>query len=221
MAEIKIEKKKPIWPWVLLVLIILAAVFFFWYYNDQKMDRTDDLIENDTITKVDESYRYENEVRESPALYTGNYGTVRKEQAFADYFTYVDNRDNKSADKNFYRSAFFKLITATKREAEIENVDVSNNISAAMESAEKMTNDPTATEKADNLKKAANEISKALKTIQEKEFDNLMDDAKGLDKTVSEIDGAQTLENQAKNIDTFFDKAAKLLQKMNENESNY
>ncbi len=28
MAEIKIEKKKPIWPWILLFLGVLALIYF-------------------------------------------------------------------------------------------------------------------------------------------------------------------------------------------------
>ncbi len=38
MAEIKIEKKKPIWPWILVILLILAAIYFFWYSSDQNFD---------------------------------------------------------------------------------------------------------------------------------------------------------------------------------------
>lgn len=227
MAEIKIEKKKPIWPWVLLILLILAAIFFFWYYNDRNLNSNDDVITRDTITHDDSRYqtdndnRYKNDFRDTTSLYSGSYGTVQKEQAFADYFNYLDNKDNTPKNREYYRSAFFKLITATKREAEIENVDVSSNVTAAMNSAEKMTNDPTKSNKADNLKTAANEVSKALKSIQTKEFDNLGTDIESLDKAVSEIDGSQTLENQTSKIDSFFDKAARVLQKMNENQSNY
>lgn len=220
MAEIKIEKKTPVWPWILLVLIILAAIYFFWYYNDRNIDGSEDITLNDTVAQVEESYRYD-EVRDTSTLYTGKYGTIRKEHAFADYLGFVDNLDNKGTDRNYYRTAFFKLITATKRQAEIENVDVSNNISAAMESAEKLTNDPTITVKADNVRKAADEVSKALKTIQEKEFDNLSDYVKAVDAAVANIDGTQSTTQQASNVDVFFDKTANLLQKMYEEENNH
>ncbi len=29
MAEIKIEKKKPVWPWILLILVLAALVYFY------------------------------------------------------------------------------------------------------------------------------------------------------------------------------------------------
>lgn len=220
MAEIKIEKKKPVWPWVLVVIIILAAIYFFWYYNDRNFDSNNDLFQRDTISQLEEPHQNENELRDTKTLYTGSYGTVRKEEALADYFIFVDNLDNKSADKGYYQTAFFKLITATKRQSEIEMVDVSNNILEAMKSAENLTNDPTKTAIADNAKKAADEVSKALKTIQEKEFDNLSDEMKEVENAVTGIDGGQTLDKQANNIDTFLDKTARLLQKMNDNEDN-
>ena len=220
MAEIKIEKKKPIWPWIILILILLAAVYYFWYSNDRKFD-SDELILKDTITQEDEIYRLDKEPEESKPLYTGTYGTVKNEQAFADYLIYVDKLDNNSTENDYYRTAFFKLITATKRASEIKNVDVRNNIAAAMESAEKLTNVPKTSVKADNLKQAASEVSRALKSIQEKGFSNLSDDAKSVETAVAGIDGTKTLDLQTSNIDTFYDKAARLLQRMYESDNNY
>ena len=48
MAEIKIEKKKPIWPWILAVVLIAALVYFIFLKDDgtQVQNRTE--IENTT-----------------------------------------------------------------------------------------------------------------------------------------------------------------------------
>ncbi len=220
MAEIRIEKKKPVWPWVIVVIIILLIIYFFWYRDDQNFQGTDELLIQDTISQVEEPYQNDTQLGDTETLYTGTYGTVKKEEALADYFRYVDKLENKSHDQGFYRMAFFKLITATKRQSEIEGVDVSSNISAAMNDAENLTNDPTTTEKADSAKKAADEISKALKTIQEKNHDNLSDKWKEVQSAASGIDGSQTLDKQSDNIDVFFDRTASLLQNMNDNEDN-
>ncbi|MEP6260425.1 MAG: hypothetical protein ABJ092_02520 [Gillisia sp.] len=51
MAEIKIEKKKPVWPWILIGLIILAVVFFLVFANeddDEFNEDTDELRELDS-----------------------------------------------------------------------------------------------------------------------------------------------------------------------------
>lgn len=217
MAEIKIEKKSPIWPWILVILIILAAIYFFWAYNDKDLDTNDDVLTRDTISQVEDPYR--NEV-ETTAVYTGTYGTVKTEQAFADYFTFVDSLDTNSADKSFYRTGFFKLITATKRQAELDSVDVSSNISAAMTSAEKLTNAPTPTTKSGDAKKTAEEISKALKAIQTEDYSNLTNEVNNMEETVKKINANETLDKQSAIIDEFFDRSARVIQKMNETEYN-
>lgn len=47
MAEIKIEKKKPIWPWILALLLIAAIVYYvFLKDNTDQIQRGDVEIEN-------------------------------------------------------------------------------------------------------------------------------------------------------------------------------
>lgn len=35
MAEIKIEKKKPLWPWVVALLLIGAIIYYMFLRNDE------------------------------------------------------------------------------------------------------------------------------------------------------------------------------------------
>ncbi|WP_034259450.1 hypothetical protein [Aequorivita capsosiphonis] len=221
MAEIKIEKKKPIWPWILIILIILAAIYFFWYYNDNNYNTDDRLMENDTITKIDETNNYnDNEAMESTALYSGTYGTVRDEQAIADYLNFVDIDKNidQETDNEYYRSAFFKLITATKRESEIKNVDVTENISAAMNNAEMLTNDPATNQKTDKIRMTSENVSKALRKIQQESFSDLLEETNAVETASNNIDARGTIEEDKSDINPFFDKAAILLHKMYQSE---
>jgi hypothetical protein len=39
MAEIKIEKKKPMWPWVLVVAIIVGLIIYFLVDNTDEARR--------------------------------------------------------------------------------------------------------------------------------------------------------------------------------------
>lgn len=50
MAEIKIQKKKPIWPWILLIVII-AVVAFLYFYGSMDTDEVDDM-NNDEMEEV-------------------------------------------------------------------------------------------------------------------------------------------------------------------------
>jgi preprotein translocase subunit YajC len=61
MAEIKIQKKKPIWPWIIVILLIGAIVYFI-YGRDHQVQSKDNLeIQNDTIidsTRTDSTANY-------------------------------------------------------------------------------------------------------------------------------------------------------------------
>jgi hypothetical protein len=49
MAEIKIEKKKPIWPWIVAVLII-AALLYFVFLKDNEVQSESNVEMQDTTS---------------------------------------------------------------------------------------------------------------------------------------------------------------------------
>lgn len=54
MAEIKIEKKAPIWPWILGILIIAGLVYYFVVRNDdqvREVEETTIITTNDVTTE--------------------------------------------------------------------------------------------------------------------------------------------------------------------------
>ncbi|MDR9456075.1 MAG: hypothetical protein RI572_01585 [Salegentibacter sp.] len=54
MAEIKIEKKRPVWPWIILIIVILGILAYVFLYTDtfnEDTDNTDGIEElNDNRT---------------------------------------------------------------------------------------------------------------------------------------------------------------------------
>ncbi len=54
MAEIKIEKKRPVWPWIILIIVILGILAYVFLYTDifnEDTYKTDDIEElNDNQT---------------------------------------------------------------------------------------------------------------------------------------------------------------------------
>lgn len=59
MADIRIKKKKPVWPWIILLIVILITVYIFVVADDettlndrahpQQIDETEEAMQNDTI----------------------------------------------------------------------------------------------------------------------------------------------------------------------------
>ena len=48
MAEIKIEKKKPIWPWIVALLIIGALIYYIFVKDQETQSESNIEIENST-----------------------------------------------------------------------------------------------------------------------------------------------------------------------------
>lgn len=55
MTEIKVEKKKPVWPWVLLILIILGIIVYLFVYDDYN-EEVDDIYYNGEIEEIETSF---------------------------------------------------------------------------------------------------------------------------------------------------------------------
>lgn len=218
MAEIRIEKKKPVWPWILLILLILAAIFFFWYYNDQAHMNDRDEMENDTITEIDETSIYTESSIDSTPLYYGTYGTVKKEKALADYFTYLDNNRNIAGTREYNNTAFEKLIAATQVEAQEQNVDISANLNKARENVLLFRNDSIQVKDANIEKIAASEISDGLKIIQQQKFPSLISEAEELRMDALMVEDKMLKDKKNEKLSAFFNQAALLLQKMHNKE---
>ncbi|PBJ10101.1 hypothetical protein [Flavobacterium sp. ACN6] len=48
MAEIKIEKKKPVWPWIVVVLLIAALIYYIFLKDHETTTDNSVEIENTT-----------------------------------------------------------------------------------------------------------------------------------------------------------------------------
>ncbi|MEP6803100.1 MAG: hypothetical protein ABI892_01150 [Flavobacterium sp.] len=50
MAEIKIEKKKAIWPWIVVVLLLSAVIYYIFLRDNDTQSQNTVEIENTTST---------------------------------------------------------------------------------------------------------------------------------------------------------------------------
>ena len=222
MAEIKIEKKKPIWPWVILA-ILLALILYFVFAGG--LDDDDDYDDDVTTEQVSESDDYDDgnndedgyadENNNSANSDKNNYGrNMSFAAAISAYTDYTDN-DKMGLDHEYSHGALSYLINAIDAKAKDLNVDVSADLEKARQQADQTTTDPYEVNHADLIKKSGSTIVNALETLQENSFPNLKNEVSEVAKDVEAIDkNAQAL-NQKGSVNAFFESAEKVLMKMN------
>ncbi|MCM4167627.1 hypothetical protein KCTC52924_00867 [Arenibacter antarcticus] len=200
MAEIKIEKKKQIWPWLLVGLVIVALLLYFLVFRDNGKN-TEAVTEADDITNTNESDLLG--VKE-------NNGTV------AAYVNFVENNKEKmSLDHEYTNEALLKLIEATNAMANEVGYEAQADIEKVKEYAKMISSDPFETTHADNIRKADDILTNVLQNIQKSKYPSLVDEVEELKSASESIKfGVLTLD-QKDAVKNYFAKAADLLQKMN------
>lgn len=200
MAEIKIEQRKQIWPWLLAGIVTIALlVYFLAFRNNDKTINTED--EADYITNNDETDL--SEIKE-------NNSTV------AAYVDFVENSKGKmDLDHAYTNEALLKLIEATNAMANEVDYEVQADLGKAKEYANMITKDPFDTTHADNIRKADDIIAKVLQNIQKVHFPNLANEVEELKSAAESIKPAVLTLDQKEAVKNFFAKASDLLQKMN------
>ena len=191
MTEIKIEKKKPAWPWILLVFGLLVAVWFFVFRNDK-----DKPVETaDKTTLID---RHENN------------------NIVAAYVAFINSDTNTmSLDHAFTSEALIKLTDAIDAMATDAGYDIKADIANAKQIAEEITKDPMLTNHADKIRSAANVLSNALQNMQKAKYPELSNEAADVKSAAVAINPETLTLDQRDAVKSFFRKAANLLNKMN------
>ena len=201
MAEIKIEQKKPVWPWLLLVLVIALVIYFLMFRNNDNVNTTEVVTEKNYVPGTNETNLLD--VKE-------NNSTV------AAYVNFVENSKEKmSLDHAYTNEALLKLIEASNAMANEVGYEVRADLEKAGEYAKMITKDPFETTHADNIRKADDIITNVLQNIQKAKYPGLADEVEEL-KSASESIKPEVLALEQKDaVKNYFAKAAELLEKMN------
>jgi hypothetical protein len=200
MAEIKIEKKKQIWPWIITGLIILALLLYFRPFGDDDKNAEE---QKETVSSTEANQPDLIEVAE-------NNDTV------VAYVNFVDESNSSmSLDHAYTNEAFSKLIAATEAMATEVGYDVQSDLDQVREYARMITIDPFETTHADNIRKADDMLTIVLQNIQKAKYPELVDEVTALQTAAESIQlGVLTLD-QKDAVKNYFEKASDLLQKMN------
>jgi len=191
MTEIKIVKKKPVLPWILLALGLLVAAYFFFYRND----KTDPAETEENTVLID---------------------AQENNNIVAAYVAYI-NSDTATMglDHVFTSEAFTKLTNAVDAMATEVGYDVKADIAKAKQLADEITNDPMVNAHADKIRSGADLLSTSLQNMQQAKYPSLSAEAADVKSAASAINSETLTLDQRDAVKSFFRKAADLLNKMN------
>jgi hypothetical protein len=200
MAEIKIEQKKQIWPWLIAGVVIVALLVYFLALRDSGMN-TEAVTATDSITSTDESDLVG--INENNGIVTAYVNFVKT------------SNENMSLDHEYTNEALVKLIEATDAMANEVGYDVQIDIEKVREYANMIEQDSFETTHADNIRKADDLLTNVLQKIQKAKYPDLEDEVSALKRASESVKlGVLTLDQKAA-VKNYFSKAADLLQKMN------
>jgi hypothetical protein len=202
MAEIKIEKKKPIWPWILLVLLALGLVWFFLMRDsDDNAAIEDEENTTEQVVIVEDQTGMENLA-------------MNAADAIAKYSAYIGDMGKMGIDHEYSNGALNYLIDAVEAKANLLEVDVKADIEEARKNASEIKEEPYNLNHADLIKDSGEIITRALFTLQKAKFPNLSQDVANVDAAVSAIKKGELTLNQKDDVNNFFKSAESLLLKM-------
>ena len=200
MAEIKIEQKKQIWPWLLVGLVIAALLVYFLVFS-----------ENGKITEAVTEADYNTNTNEPDLI-----GVNENNATVAAYVNFVENSEEKMGlDHAYTNEALLKLIEATNAIANEVGYEVQADIVMVKEYANMITKDPFETSHADNIRKANDILTNVLQNIQKAKYPGLANEVEELRSASESIKPGVLALEQKDAVKNYFAKASDLLKKMN------
>lgn len=196
MTEIKIGKKKPVWPWILGLVILALLVYFIGFYD-----------KNDTGQETLQE-----------ALQTVDLIDIKEKNVMVSSFVKFMEEDTMkmNLDNTFTKEAFLKLMDATNAMAEDIDLDIGSNMDRVVKYVNRIVADPIESSHADDFRKAAGILTiDLLKSMQQANYPGLTNEVAELEQAVVAINPEVLILDQRDEVKAFFQKAKELLEKMN------
>src|SRR5690606_595779 len=173
MAEIKIEKISPIWPWILLIIALIAVIVFFVYNNDNDVNT---IYNNDTQSEArDTISNTPHESHGTSAPYLGSLSVVQEfESSITDSTRIgVDSMYTKTAIVNLAR-----VVTMKADELDVKPSMALENLKFYTEPSQATTDTqiPASKDVYGDFKAVSKDIVTVLETIQTENYPTLKND---------------------------------------------
>ena len=211
MAEIKVEKKKNYWGWIIGALLAVGIIVYF------LMADTDGAPQSEGADQV-ETEATVNGASEMDAEDAAKAEIMQNPDAQITEFTqFIGDTSKMGIDHEYTSEALVKLVNATIERAVVSDVDINTELRSAIQKAEAITSDTRDTDHSDKIKKAYLSVTEVIAKIQEVKFPQLSDEMEEVRDAAQGIDSAVLTLDQKEKVNSYFKEAADILQQMNTN----
>ena len=201
MAEIKIEKKKKVWPWLIAGLGVVVLVIAILVFRDtgKPMD-------------VEMATEYVPQPEKPIDLLS-----VKENNAtVAAYVDFIEHSSGKmTLDHAFSNEALLKLIDATKAMATIAGYTIQADLEKVKGYANIITKEKYVTTHADYIRIADDTLARELQNIQMAKYPTLANDIEELKHAAEAVNPNVLALKQKDAVKNYFAKACEVLKKMN------
>jgi hypothetical protein len=202
MAEIKIEQKKQVWPWLLAGLVLAGLVIYFLMFRDNDNVNTAEVV-------TEESYI-------SGTNDTNLLGVKENNSTVEAFVSFVENDTNRiSLNLDYTNDAFLKLTAAANAMAGETGYDIRTDLDKVKESAMLIVIEPFETSLAQNIRNATDNSTTALQNMQLAKYPWLSEEVEELKSASTAINPLALTLGQKDAVMNYFAKAADILDKMN------
>lgn len=213
MADINIEKKDknntPIWPWILGALVLIGVI---WAIAEMGGDDNQD---REQVAVAEEQYRDDNIVREPQSNPIATAGTA----GFVSYINDSENKDRLGEDNQVTGEALMRLSAALEGLSQNNNA-YSQQIEEIRQSAQQLQNGQNTEQNASHVKNAFASAGSVLAQIQHNQYPETAEsEVEDVQENAREIEANTQLSEQDDKVESFFEKAADAIEKMEEKAS--
>ena len=218
MAEIKVEKKKNYWGWIIGALLAVGVIIYFLMADTDGAPEYESTDQVETEGTGNGEAGVRNGASEMDAEDAAKAEIMQNPDAQITEFTeFIGDNSKMGIDHEYTSEALVKLVNATIERAVVSDVDIDTELRSAIQKAEAITNDPMDTDHSDKNKKAYHSVTEVIGKIQGEKFPQLSDEMEEVRDAVQSIDPAVLTLEQKEKVNSYFKKAADILQQMNTN----
>ncbi|HLR76233.1 MAG TPA: hypothetical protein VK106_01145 [Balneolaceae bacterium] len=210
MADIDIEKQKPVWPWILaaVVIVIIILLIIFVGNSPEREVAENAPMEDTAAVEQPQQERFGSNAQNIAAV--------------EGFVTFVnDHNEEMGMSHTYSHNAIDKEIDAIIAVADEMNYTIDADLGQAREFAQDITSDPKSERHAHKLSKTFRILTNALTGLQKAHFPELAnqinaigEDVSRLEEIADNFDHDELLLDQKKTVKSYFNKSAQILKKM-------